>query len=111
MPGAVVIADGTRRLLGEMFELRELGPTRLKGFADPVRGFEVLGERVTGSRFEARQSRQPLPMVGRDQELALVLERWRQAVAGEGPGGAPGGRGRHRQVPAGPGHARRVCRG
>ena len=83
-PGAVVIADGTRRLLGEMFELRELGPTRLKGFAHPVSGFEVLGERVTGSRFEARRSGQPLPMVGRDQELALVLERWRQAVAGEG---------------------------
>ena len=83
-PGAVVIADGTRRLLGEMFELRELGPARLKGFAHPVSGFEVLGERVTGSRFEARRSGRPLPMVGRDQELALVLERWRQAVAGEG---------------------------
>ena len=83
-PGAVVIADGTRRLLGELFELRELGPTRLKGFAHAVSGFEVLGERVTGSRFEARRSGRPLPMVGRDQELALVLERWRQAVAGEG---------------------------
>ena len=82
--GAVVIADGTRRLLGELFELRELGPTRLKGFAHPVSGFEILGERVTGSRFEARRSGRPLPMVGRDQELALVLERWRQAVAGEG---------------------------
>ena len=70
--------------MGELFELRELGPTRLKGFAHPVSGFEVLGERVTGSRFEARRSGQPLPMVGRDQELALVLERWRQAVAGEG---------------------------
>src|SRR5918994_3536233 len=40
-PGAVVIADGTRRLLGEMFELRELGATRLKGFARPVRGFQI----------------------------------------------------------------------
>ena len=83
-PGAVVIADGTRRLLGEMFELRELGPTRLKGFAHPVSGFQVLGERPAGSRFEARRSGRPLPMVGRDQELALVLERWRQAQAGEG---------------------------
>jgi len=44
-PGAVVIADGTRRLLGELFELRELGATRLKGFARPVRGFQILGER------------------------------------------------------------------
>ena len=83
-PGAVVVADGTRRLLGEVFELRELGPTRLKGFAHPVRGFQVLGERPAGSRFEARRSGRPLPMVGRDQELALVLERWRQAAAGEG---------------------------
>ena len=83
-PGAVVIADGTRRLLGELFELRELEPATLKGFGHPVSGFEVLSERVTGSRFEARRSGRPLPMVGRDQELALVLERWRQAVAGEG---------------------------
>ena len=83
-PGTVVVADGTRRLLGELFELREHGATRLKGFAHAVSGFEILGERVTGSHFEARRSGQVLPMVGRDQELALVLERWRQAVAGEG---------------------------
>ena len=83
-PGAVVIADGTRRLLGELFELRELGATRLKGFAQPVSGFQVLREHPAGSRFEARRSGRALPMVGRDQELALVLERWRQAVAGEG---------------------------
>ena len=83
-PGAVVIADGTRRLLGELFELRELGATRLKGFAQPVSRLQVLRERPAGSRFEARQSGRALPMVGRDQELALVLERWRQAVAGEG---------------------------
>jgi class 3 adenylate cyclase len=83
-PGAVVVAEGTRRLLGEVFELRGLGPTRLKGFARPVVGFEVLGERPAGSRFEARRSGRPPPMVGRDQELALVLERWRRASAGEG---------------------------
>ncbi|HEX6013294.1 MAG TPA: AAA family ATPase, partial [Geminicoccaceae bacterium] len=83
-PGAVAIAAGTRRLLGEVFELREHGPTRLKGFPRPLGWFEVLGERPAGSRFEARRSGRPLPMVGRDQELALVLERWRQAVSGEG---------------------------
>ena len=56
-PGAVVIADGTRRLLGEVFELRELGPTRLKGFAQP-------GARLPGSRRAPR--RQPLrgPAIG-----------------------------------------------
>lgn len=83
-PGTVVIAAGTRRLLGEMFELRELGSTRLKGFVHPVSGFLVLGERPAGSRFEALRSSRPLPMVGRDQELALVFERWRQAATGEG---------------------------
>jgi predicted ATPase len=83
-PGAVVIADGTRRLLGEMFDLRVLEPTRLKGFAHPVSACQVLGERPAGSRFEAHRSGRPPPMVGRDQELALVLERWRRAAAGEG---------------------------
>lgn len=83
-PGAVVIAAGTRRLLGEIFELRELGSTRLKGFVHPVGGYLVLGERPAGSRFEARWSGRPPPMVGRDQELALVFERWRQAAVGEG---------------------------
>ena len=83
-PGAVVISDGTRRLLGELFELRELGATKLKGFAMPVSSFQVLSEHPMSSRFEARRTGRSLPMVGRDQELALVLERWRQAVAGEG---------------------------
>src|SRR5690349_3420696 len=82
--GAVVVADGTRRLLGEVFELRPLGPPRLKGFAVPVEAFRVAGERPAGSRFEARRSGRPAPMVGHDQELALVLERWRQARGGEG---------------------------
>jgi hypothetical protein len=83
-PGSVVIADGTRRLLGEVFELQALAPTPLKGFDQPGRGFLVLGERPAGSRFEARRSGRPPPMVGRGQELALVLERWRRAAAGEG---------------------------
>jgi class 3 adenylate cyclase len=82
--GAVVVADGTRRLLGEVFELRPLGPTRLKGFARPVPGFLVVRERPADSRFDARRSGQLAPMVGRDQELALVLERWRQAAGGDG---------------------------
>ena len=61
-PGAVVIADGTRRLLGELFELRELGPTRLKGFADPVRGFQVARRaprRAAASRPADRAGRRP----------------------------------------------------
>jgi predicted ATPase/class 3 adenylate cyclase len=84
LPGTVMIAGSTRRLIGEMFELREIGPIELKGFDHPLTGFQVAGERTSGSRFESLRSSRSLPMVGRDQELALVLERWRQAVAGEG---------------------------
>ena len=83
-PGAVVVADDTRRLLGEVFALRELGAVGLKGFAHPAHAFEVLAERPSGSRFEARQRGELLPMIGGDWELALVLERWRHAAAGEG---------------------------
>ena len=67
-PGAVIIANGTRRLLGEVFELRALDPLRLKGFAHLVSGFRVLGERPADNRFDARRSGQLLPMCGCDLE-------------------------------------------
>lgn len=82
--GSVMVDPATRRLLGEMFELREVGPIRPKGFAKPLTGFQVLGERASESRFEVLRFSRPLPMVGRDQELALLVERWRQATYGEG---------------------------
>ncbi len=84
LASAVVVADGTRRLLGEVFDLRPLDFAGLKGFTRSVTGFQVVGERPASSRFEVQRPGQLLPMVGRDQELALVLERWRQAAAGEG---------------------------
>ena len=83
-PGTVAIDDGTARLLGQVFELQDLGATPLKGFEHPVACYRVIGERLAESRFEAHQPGRPAPMVGRDQELALVLERWRCATAGEG---------------------------
>ena len=83
-PGAVVISEATRRLLGDLFELDDLGPQDLRGIERPCRAFRVLREDEAESRFDARQRRALLPMIGRDQELALLLERWRQAVAGEG---------------------------
>jgi class 3 adenylate cyclase len=82
-PGTVAIAEGTRRLLGQVFELRELGAVPLKGFERPLRCFQAVGERPAESRFEARQPDGASPMVGRDQELAVVPERWRQARVGE----------------------------
>jgi class 3 adenylate cyclase/predicted ATPase len=85
-PGQVVLAEATGRLLGAGFDLEHLGPQALKGIAEPVMALAVTGERPTASRFEARSGPALLPMVGRDQELALLLERWAQAKAGEGQG-------------------------
>jgi class 3 adenylate cyclase len=83
-PGMVVIADATRRLLGDVFELRHLGALTLKGIQETTPAFAVLGERALESRFAVRQGGGVAPIVGRDQELALLLERWRQAQGGEG---------------------------
>jgi class 3 adenylate cyclase/type II secretory pathway predicted ATPase ExeA len=83
--GQVVIADATRRLLGAGFEIEDLGERELKGIGEPVRAFAVKGERSVESRFAARAGTASMtPIVGRDQELALLLERWRQAESGEG---------------------------
>jgi len=85
-PGQIVIGDGTRRLLGSRFNLEGLGAQTLKGIMAPVPAFVVVGERATEGRFEARTGSSVLPMVGREQELELLLERWRQARAGDGQG-------------------------
>jgi class 3 adenylate cyclase/tetratricopeptide (TPR) repeat protein len=82
-PGSVVIAAGTRRLVGRLFEYRALDPTPLKGFAEPVPAWQVLRASAEESRFEARQEGGLLPLVGREAELELLLRRWRRAKAGE----------------------------
>lgn len=83
-PGAVVISENTRRLLGELFALEALGEQSPKGIALPIKAFAVTGERLAETRFAAGQSGAAAPMLGRQQELALLLDRWRQAKAGEG---------------------------
>jgi hypothetical protein len=80
----VVISQATRRLVGGLFELEELGPQHLKGFAEPLAAFRVAGEGGAEGRFEARQAAGLTPLVGRDEELGLLLRRWRQARDGEG---------------------------
>ena len=85
-PGAVVISLSTQRLVDGLFEFADLGAHNLKGFAEPITAFTVEGERVLASRFEARSAAAMLPMVGRDQELALLLDRWSLAKEGEGQG-------------------------
>jgi class 3 adenylate cyclase len=85
-PGQVVIAGATRRLLGAGFALADLGERELKGIGTPLQAYAVTGERPLESRFEAMSGPALLPMVGRDQELALLVERWALAKAGEGQG-------------------------
>jgi hypothetical protein len=83
MPNRVVVADGTRRQLGALFEVEDLGPQALAGFAEAPRAWQVVGESGVVSRFEALRT-QAAPLVGRDEELDLLAHRWRQAKAGEG---------------------------
>jgi class 3 adenylate cyclase len=83
-PGAVVIAESTRRLLGGAFELEPLGPQTLKGFDAPVPAWAVLRETENVSRFEASRTQSLTSLVGREHELALLLDRWREASDGEG---------------------------
>jgi class 3 adenylate cyclase len=82
-PGALVIAESTRRQIGTLFEVEDLGPQSLAGFAEPQHAWRVLGESGVVSRFEALRS-EATPLVGRDEELELLLRRWQQAKAGEG---------------------------
>jgi predicted ATPase len=83
-PGAVVIASSTRRLTGGLFEYRDLGTVALKGFADNVPAWQVLGAGATESRFEAFHSTALTPIVGRDEEVELLMRRWEQAKQGDG---------------------------
>jgi class 3 adenylate cyclase len=82
-PNTLVIAEATRRQIGELFDLEDLGPQRLAGFAEPQRAWRVLGESGEISRFEALRSRET-PLVGRDEEVELLRRRWEQAKSGEG---------------------------
>jgi class 3 adenylate cyclase len=82
-PNTLVIADATRRQVGGLFDLEDLGPQGLAGFAEPQRAWRVLGESGVASRFEALRSG-ATPLVGRDEELDLLLRRWEQAKMGEG---------------------------
>ena len=85
-PDTVVIAETTRILAGGLFELNELGGYDLKGFADPVRPWSVVGPRRIESRFEASRAEGLTALVGRDDEVETLLRRWQRAKTGEGLG-------------------------
>jgi class 3 adenylate cyclase len=82
--GGVVIAPATRRLAGDWFHYRDLGTHQLKGVTEPVLLTQVLGERSAESRFAAIRAALLTPFVGREQEIALLLDRWHLAGEGEG---------------------------
>ena len=83
-PNRVVIAESTRKLLGNLFELEDLGPKDLKGIAEPVRAWAALRPSSVESRFEAMHATGLTALVGREEELELLLRRWSKAKTGEG---------------------------
>jgi class 3 adenylate cyclase len=80
----VVIAEGTRRLLGNLFELEDLGARDLKGIAGPVRAWAALRASSVEGRFEAMHTSGLTDLVGREEEAELLLRRWSKAAAREG---------------------------
>ena len=83
-PGSVVVAESTRLLLGDLFEFEECGPQEIREIDKTVRSFVVTREGKAESCFEALHGRSLMPLIGREQELALLLERWEWAKEGEG---------------------------
>jgi class 3 adenylate cyclase/predicted ATPase len=82
-PGALIIAESTRRQIGALFDLEDLGARPVTGFAEAQRAWRVLGESGVISRFEALRS-ETTPLIGRNEELDLLRRRWQQATAGDG---------------------------
>jgi class 3 adenylate cyclase len=81
-PNTVVIADNTRRMLGGLFDYRDLGALPIAGIDHPVHVWRVLGASLVGSRFEALRSAST-PLIGREEEIALLTRRWERAKAGD----------------------------
>ena len=83
-PGTVLICPSTRRLTGGHFDYRDVGPVALKGWAEPVPVWQVLGTSGVESRFEAMHKAKLPPLFGREEEIELLLRRWRHATQEEG---------------------------
>ncbi|UPJ40109.1 AAA family ATPase [Bradyrhizobium sp. 40] len=83
-PGTVLISESTHRLTDGHFEFRNLGPVALKGWAEPLPAWQVLGTTEVESRFEAQHKTRLAPPIGRDEEIEMLLRRWQHARRGEG---------------------------
>jgi class 3 adenylate cyclase/predicted ATPase len=83
-PDTVVIAESTRMLLGNLFDLQDVGPQDLKGMGDQVRAWAAVRPASVESRFEAMHAGGLTELVGREEELELLLRRWSKAKTGDG---------------------------
>jgi len=83
-PNQVIIAESTRRLVGNLFEVTHLGAMDLKGTGEPVRAWAVLRASTVASRFEALHAGDLTALVGREEEIELLLRRWSRAKNAEG---------------------------
>ena len=83
-PNTVVIAESTRKLIGNLFELQDLGAREVKGIVEPVRTWAALRASSVASRFEALHATGLTALVGREEELELLLRRWSRAKTSEG---------------------------
>src|SRR5262249_52051535 len=83
-PNSVLIADTTRKLLGSLFELNDFGVQELKGIAGTVRAWAAIRPSSVESRFDALHTAGLTEIVGREEELDLLLRRWSKAKTGEG---------------------------
>ena len=83
-PNSVVVAESTRKLVGNMFELQDLGAQELKGMSGPTRAWAALRPSSVESRFDALHAGALTELVGREEELELLLRRWSKAKTGEG---------------------------
>src|SRR5262249_40489342 len=84
-PNSVVIAESARKLVGNLFELEDLGANDLRGIAEPVRAWTAIRPSSVESRFDALHTSGVTQLVGREEELELLLRRWSRAKTGEGP--------------------------
>ena len=83
-PNSVVLAESTRKLVGNLFEIEDLGAQNLKGVEGPVRAWAALRPASVESRFDALHAGGLTELVGREEELELLLRRWSKAKGGEG---------------------------
>jgi class 3 adenylate cyclase len=84
LPDTILISDATRQLLGNLFDLDEMGAQELKGISRPVPVWRVRAEATVESRFAATRAGSSLPFLGRAHEMGLLMERWDRARLGEG---------------------------